>query len=59
VVLRKAARGTVADRLLTVSTCRLVVLVPSPRLAAAFRLGELDYTWTAGVVEPLARIDTC
>jgi hypothetical protein len=33
--------------------------VPSPRLAAAFRLGELDYTWTAGVVEPLARIDTC
>jgi hypothetical protein len=30
--------------------------VPSPRLAAAFRLGELDYTWT-GVVEPLSRID--
>jgi uncharacterized protein YqjF (DUF2071 family) len=26
----------------------------TPRLAAAFRLGELDYTWTAGVVEPLS-----
>lgn len=29
----------------------------SPRLAAAFRLGGLEYTWTAGVVEPLSRID--
>jgi hypothetical protein len=26
----------------------------TPRLAAAFRLQGLDYTWTAGTVEPLA-----